>query len=285
MNLFLIALSGNNYFLNQLKIRQGGRKVLILAFKKLKNKKNNNMKEFLKNRGSVRDYLDKEVSEELLEDLLSQAAQSSNTGNMQTYSVVVTREEEMKKRLAPLHFNQRMITGAPVVLTFCADYNLFTRWCKERNAEPGYDNFLSFYCATIDATIWAQTFCVAAEAVGLGICYLGTVSYNATEIAEVLGLPELVIPVVTITVGYPKEEPKVSDRLPIKSLIHNEKYEEKNVDEAFSYKESLPEMQAYVKENNKETLAQVFTDIRYTKKNNEFFSEKLLDLVKNNWSK
>ena len=243
------------------------------------------MKEFLKNRGSVRDYLDKEVSEELLEDLLSQAAQSSNTGNMQTYSVVVTREEEMKKRLAPLHFNQRMITGAPVVLTFCADYNLFTRWCKERNAEPGYDNFLSFYCATIDATIWSQTFCVAAEAVGLGICYLGTVSYNATEIAEVLGLPELVIPVVTITVGYPKEVPKVSDRLPIKSLIHNEKYEEKNVDEAFSYKELLPEMQAYVKENNKETLAQVFTDIRYTKKNNEFFSEKLLDLVKNNWSK
>ena len=73
--------------------------------------------------------------------------------------------------------------------------------------------------------------------------------------------------------------------MPIKSLIHNEKYEEKNVDEAFSYKESLPEMQAYVKENNKETLAQVFTDIRYTKKNNEFFSEKLLDLVKNNWSK
>ena len=237
------------------------------------------MKNLLTNRGSVRDYLDKEVSNELLEDLLSQAAQSSNTGNMQTYSVVVTRNEEMKKRLAPLYFNQRLITGAPVVLTFCADYNLFTRWCKERNAEPGYDNFLSFYCATIDATIWAQTFCVAAEAVGLGICYLGTTTYNAEEIAEALGLPELVLPVTTITVGYPASEIKISDRLPIKSLIHNEKYEEKNIDEAFSAKEALPEMQNYVKENNKETLAQVFTDIRYTKKNNEYFGEKLLKTV------
>ena len=238
------------------------------------------MKEILTNRGSVRDYSEKQVSDELLEELLSEAAQSSNTGNMQTYSVVVTRNEEMKKRLAPLHFNQRMITGAPVVLTFCADYNLFTRWCKERNAEPGYDNFLSFYCATIDATIWAQTFCVAAEAAGLGICYLGTTTYNAEEIAEVLGLPSLVLPVTTITVGYPSDAPKVSDRLPVKSLIHYEKYEEKDIDEAFSAKEALPEMQQYVKENNKETLAQVFTDIRYTKKNNEFFGDKLWETIK-----
>jgi nitroreductase len=238
------------------------------------------MKEILTNRGSVRDYSEKQVSDELLEELLSEAAQSSNTGNMQTYSVVVTRNEEMKKRLAQLHFNQRMITGAPVVLTFCADYNLFTRWCKERNAEPGYDNFLSFYCATIDATIWAQTFCVAAEAAGLGICYLGTTTYNAEEIAEVLGLPSLVLPVTTITVGYPADAPKVSDRLPVKSLIHYEKYEEKDIDEAFSAKEALPEMQQYVKENNKETLAQVFTDIRYTKKNNEFFGDKLWETIK-----
>jgi hypothetical protein len=120
---------------------------------------------------------------------------------------------------------------------------------------------------------------VAAEAVGLGICYLGTTTYNAEEIAEALGLPELVLPVTTITVGYPASEIKISDRLPIKSLIHNEKYEEKNIDEAFSAKEALPEMQNYVKENNKETLAQVFTDIRYTKKNNEYFGEKLLKTV------
>ena len=120
---------------------------------------------------------------------------------------------------------------------------------------------------------------MAAEAVGLGICYLGTTTYNAEEIAEALGLPELVLPVTTITVGYPASEIKISDRLPIKSLIHNEKYEEKNIDEAFSAKEALPEMQNYVKENNKETLAQVFTDIRYTKKNNEYFGEKLLKTV------
>jgi nitroreductase len=72
---------------------------------------------------------------------------------MQVYSVIVTRDEEMKKRLAPAHFNQPMVTEAPVVLTFCADFNRFNLWCRQRDAEPGYDNFLSFMTAAIDALI------------------------------------------------------------------------------------------------------------------------------------
>jgi nitroreductase len=226
-------------------------------------------------RTSIRKYTDQPLSDTLLNDLLEKSFRASNTGNMQTYSVIVTRSEEKKKALAPFHFNQPMICGAPVVLTFCADFYRFSEWCKARNAEPCYNNFLSFISATIDATIVAQTFAMLAEEAGLGICYLGTTNYMAAEISQVLELPELVVPITTITVGYPAETPAPTDRLPASGLIHQETYKEVDIDALYAEKEALPAMQQFVKDNNKETLAQVFTDIRYNKTNNEAFSKRL----------
>ena len=114
----------------------------------------------------------------------------------------------MKKALAPLHFNQKVVTEAPVLLTFCADFNRFNKWCLLGNAEPGYDNFLSFVTASIDALLVAQTVCVAAESKGLGICYLGTTTYMAHKIIEVLKLPKGVVPITTVTMGWPAEIPE-----------------------------------------------------------------------------
>lgn len=237
----------------------------------------------LNNRRTIRKYTNQQVSSELLNDLLKAAAQSSNTGNMQAYSVVVTTDTEIKKQLAPTHFNQPMITNAPVVLTFCADFNRFTKWCEQRDADPGYGNFQSFMAAAIDAIIFAQTFAVAAESEGLGICYLGTTTYNAGEIIDILNLPKLVVPVTTITVGYPAEIPELTDRLPMESVVHLETYTDftaNKIDALYAEKENSEFYKNFVAENKKETLAQVFTDVRYTKKNNEFFSEKFLNVLK-----
>ena len=237
----------------------------------------------LHNRRTIRKYASTPVSDKLLKDLLQLAARSSNTGNMQTYSVVVTRDEKKKELLSPAHFNQPMVKQAPVVLTFCADYNRFTEWCKYRQAEPGYDNFQSFIASAIDAIVWAQTFAVAAEREGLGICYLGTTTYNAHQIIEVLNLPRLVIPIVTLTLGYPEDMPELQDRLPLEAILHEECYHEatkEDIDRWYAEKEALPAMKQFVAENNKETLAQVFTDVRYTKKNNEYFSDVLLEVLK-----
>ena len=107
-------------------------------------------------RRSVRKYSDREVSRELLDSILEAAMRAPTCGNMQLYSVVVTRSAEGKAALAPTHFNQPMVTGAPVVLTVCADFNRFTRWCELSDADPGYDNFLSFMSAVADATIFQQ---------------------------------------------------------------------------------------------------------------------------------
>ena len=239
--------------------------------------------ETVKNRRSIRKYAGKPVDEELLRRLLEVSERTQTMGNMQLYSVVVTRSEEMKKRLAPVHFNQPMVKTAPTVLTFCIDLRRFSKWCEQRKAEPGYNNFEWFVTGAVDALLVAQTFCVAAEEKGLGICYLGTTTYNPQMIIEALELPELVFPITTVTVGWPAETPAQVDRLPLGAIVHEETYHDytpEDIDRLYAYKESLPENKQFIAENNKETLAQVFTDVRYTKKDSEAMSENLWKVMK-----
>jgi len=237
----------------------------------------------IETRRSIRKYSQREVSDELLCRLLSQAERTQTMGNLQLYSVVISRDKEMKERLAPAHFNQPMVTEAPVVLTICADFRRSSKWAECRQAVPGYENFLSFMNAATDALLFTQTFCNLAEEEGLGCCFLGTTIYMPNTIIDVLQLPELVMPVATITLGWPDEEPALSDRLPLKAVIHHETYRDYTpelIDEYYHEKESLPENKHFVEINNKETLAQVFTDIRYTKKDNEALTEELLKALK-----
>ncbi|MBR1388781.1 MAG: nitroreductase family protein [Prevotella sp.] len=234
-------------------------------------------------RRTIRKYSEREVSEQLLNRLLTEAARTQTMGNLQLYSVVVTRSKEMKARLAPAHFNQPMVTEAPVVLTVCADFNRTSQWAHCRKAEPSYDNFLSFINAATDALLYTQTFCNLADEEGLGYCYLGTTVYMPQMIIDTLQLPQLVMPVATITLGWPAEEPPLSDRLPLKSFVHSETYRDytpADIDTYYIYKEQLPENQHFCEINHKETLAQIFTDIRYTKKDNEAMSEGLLAALK-----
>jgi nitroreductase len=239
--------------------------------------------DILLDRRTIRKYSSEPVEDKLLNDLLLMGCRASTTGNMQVYSIIVTRDNQIKRDLSPLHFNQKMITEAPVVLTFCADFNRFNKWCFLRKAEPGYDNFLSFFTAAIDALLVAQTVCIAAEATGLGICYLGTTTYTADKIIEVLKLPKGVIPVTTVTLGWPSEKPEQVDRLPLEAVIHKETYSDYSDEDITNYyqaKEERTDSQQFVTENNKETLAQVFTDIRYKKTDNEHFSNVLLQVLK-----
>ena len=234
-------------------------------------------------RRSIRKYSDQAVSDELLNRLMNEAARTQTMGNLQLYSVVVTRSAEMKAKLAPAHFNQPMVTEAPVVLTICADFNRTSSWARFRKAEPRYNNFLSFMNAAIDALLFTQTLCNLMDEEGLGYCYLGTTVYQPQQIIDLLHLPQLVMPVATLTVGWPAEQPPLSDRLPLESFVHQERYNDylaDDIDRYYGYKESLPENQEFVAVNHKETLAQVFTDIRYTRKDNEALSDVLIETLR-----
>jgi len=234
-------------------------------------------------RRTIRKYTDQEVSQQLLDRLLDLAARTQTMGNLQLYSVVVTRSQEMKQRLAPAHFNQPMVTEAPVVLTICADFNRTSQWARCRKADPGYDNFLSYQNACIDALLYTQTLCNLMDEEGLGYCYLGTTVYMPQLIIDALQLPQLVMPVATLTVGWPAEQPPLTDRLPLASFVHEETYHDytpADIDTYYNNKEQLPENRHFVEINHKETLAQVFTDIRYTRKDNEALSSVLLDTLR-----
>ncbi len=235
------------------------------------------------NHRSIRKYKSTAIEDALLIKVLEAATRASNTGNMQLYSIIVTREEDIKKKMLPLHFNQAMVMQAPVHLTFCADINRFHKWCEQRDTTPCYDNFLWFMNAATDAILASQNACIAAEANGLGICYLGTIIYNAPEFINLLSLPKGVIPVAAIVMGYPDDESTLTDRLPLEAIIHFEKYKDylnTDINKYFEEKEKSNLTKELLKTNNKKTLAQVFTENRYKISDNVFFSDKLLNLLK-----
>lgn len=237
---------------------------------------------YFANRRTVRRYTTQEVAPELLTQLLEEATHAPNTGNMQLYSVIVTRSEEGKRALAPLHFNQPAATGCSVLLTFCIDINRFNLWCKEGNADAGFGNLQMLLAGAIDASLFAQQFNTLAEMHGLGCCYLGTTAYNAPEIAKVLNLPDGVVPLVSLTVGYPDGEAPLSHRLPLEAIVHDEKYRQytpKQIREIYAGQENSADSKRFIEENGKSTLAQVFAEVRYPRATNEAFSKTLQEYL------
>jgi nitroreductase len=240
------------------------------------------MLETILNHKSIRKYKTDAIDKKVLDKILEAGSRASTTGNMQVYSIIVTTNEKIKEELWGAHFKQDMVKQAPVVMTFCADFNRFNKWCSQRNAKPGYDNFLSFYTASIDALLAAQNVAVAAEDFGLGICYLGTTTYMADSIIKTLDLPEGVVPVTTLVVGYPDEEPGLTDRLPMEAIVHYERYndfDEAAIDKVYEEREASPLTKELIEINKTENLAQIFTDKRYTKKDNVAFSKSFLKII------
>lgn len=242
-----------------------------------------NGKDYFCNRRTIRNYTEEKIDRRFLGELLEAASHAPTTGNMQLYSVVITQDDAGKQRLLPAHFGQPSVMSAAAVLTFCADFNRFVKWCELRKARPGFNNLQAWLWAVEDTIIFAQQFVTLAEMNGLGTCYLGTTTYNADRISELLGLPDLVVPVITVTVGSPSSQGAKSDRLPIEAIVHDEQYKDYNesgIARIYAEKEALQDSRKYVEENGKENLAQVFTDVRYPKADNEHFSKVYSDLIR-----
>ena len=238
--------------------------------------------DLLKSHRSIRKYLLKCIPDSILEDILECGVRSSNTGNMQLYSIIVTKDILKKEKLSPLHFNQPMIKNAPVVLTICFDLNRFMKWCEINNTNTDFNNLLWLFNGMIDASILAQNICIAAESYEIGICYLGTTLYNAPEISEVLHLPSGVIPVTTLTMGYPEQIPDLTDRLPNCAVIHYEEYQDfssMKIGELYKEKEDLESSMKFIAENGKKNLAQVYAEVRYKSADNIYFSKKLMTML------
>jgi nitroreductase len=236
---------------------------------------------------SIRSYRSDPIADDVLEQILRAATRASSSGNMQTYSIIVTRDAERRRQLWEYHYRQDMILQAPVLLTFCVDWNRMVRWCRLRDADPGYDNALSFLVGFADALIAAQNAALAAEGLGLGICYMGTTLCSPRELTEFFDLPEGVFPATTLVVGQPDEDPDRRARLPLESIVHEERYQdfdETRIAETYESREvegwkrymAFPELAEAILASGVSNLAQVYTQVKYTRRENEQISAALL---------
>ena len=228
---------------------------------------------------SHRKYLPDPIPTDVMRRMLEAAVRASNTGNMQVYSIIVTTDPELRERLAPCHFNQPAMS-APAVFTFCADVRRFSRWCRLRGAKPEYDNFVWFLNAMSDALLASENLALEAEAHGLGICYLGTTFYTAPKISEILHIPDGVIPVMTVVVGYPAEEVPLTDRLPLGAVVHENVYSDPpdaEIEAFWAEREASEETAGLLEANGLPNLARIFTERRYKGDDNRAFSKVYFD--------
>jgi nitroreductase len=226
---------------------------------------------------SVRSYKADPLPDGLVDRVLEQSLQgTSSSGNLNLISVVKTQDVARKQQLFELHGGQPMVREAPLVLTFCADSFRTREWLARRGARLGFADLVSWHTAAFDAMILSQTAALAFESHGLGICYMGTTLFAMRGIADFLELPENVLPVTSLVVGWPAEAPSQRDRLPATAWIHDERYQRPSggdIDSRFAererrgrvrYMESSSDMAALWTEHGISSLAQYYTSpIKY----------------------
>jgi nitroreductase len=236
---------------------------------------------------SVRKYRPDPVPQDVLDRILEAGLRASSSRNMQSWSVIVTSDPKLKQELYKPHFEQSMVTEAPLLLTFCADFHRMRLWLEKSEATLGFDNFMSFLIAAIDATLASQNVALAAEAEGLGICYMGTTLASCREIARILKCPSHVVPVVGFSLGYPAESGPVRDRLPMHGIVHRETYQDpdsERIDSIYRERETagwkrymeMPELREKVEAVGAKNLAQVYTQAKYTRDSHIKYSREVL---------
>jgi len=182
-------------------------------------------------RSSVRSFLPEKVPENVLKAVIEAGLRSPSAGNLQPYSIIAVESEEKKRVLADLCL-QRFIAEAPVLLVFCIDFHRLERWSKLSDAPfTAHESFRHFWVAFIDVSICAQSICVAAESLGLGSVYIGTIIESADKVRALLKLPEKVFPTVLVCLGYPRVRPKPQKKLGYNTIVSHEEYREPSDEE------------------------------------------------------
>jgi FMN reductase (NADPH) len=196
--------------------------------------------------GSVRQYRPDPVPPSLVETIVAASQRSSTSSNLQTYSVVAVTEAATRARLAELCGAQAHIIQAPIFLAWCADLSRLDRVCQLRGYQQVTEYVESFLVAAMDAAIAMQTAAVAAESLGLGMCFIGGIRNHTQDVIELLQLPRLVFPISGMTLGWPKFEPRIRPRLPLVAILHWETYDRSEEDEAlYSYDRVMMETGIY----------------------------------------
>lgn len=180
----------------------------------------------LQSHASVRKYKNTTIPKETLNNMIYTAQHAASSNFVQAYSIIRITDEDKLNALAHLSGNEQQIKSAPVVLLFCADLKRVEYACQRLGVNIVNDKVEDFIVTVVDTSLFAQNFAIAAESQGYGICYIGGVRNNPTEISDLVGLPEQVFPIFAMTVGVPDEEQLVKPRLPVEAILHENVYNE-----------------------------------------------------------
>ncbi len=196
--------------------------------------------DILQNRRSCRSFLEKDIPQDILENILKAGIQSASAGNFQPYSIIKITKDETKNKLVGLSGKQYYLADAPVNLLFCIDLRRLKRTCEIIKAPfTSTKSFLEFWYSLFDTSICAQTIAIAAESYGIRSLYIGNILDYAEEIKELLDISDYVIPCMLLTLGYPKTNGNKQGKLRVKDVVHNEKYRDPTDEElleAYKYK-------------------------------------------------
>ncbi len=183
---------------------------------------------------SVRKFKEDDIPDELLYTILNTARQASTSSNLQAYSIIIIRDKAKKTTLAKLCGNQVWVRNCPVFLVICPDLLRLGKVCVRQNYEF-IDRYMEmFIVATVDASLVAQNILLGAESCGLGGVMIGGIRNKPVEVSNLLELPDKVYPLMGICLGWPDTRPMIKPRLQAEVVIHNEKYDDSQLQKLLS---------------------------------------------------
>jgi FMN reductase (NADPH) len=180
------------------------------------------------NHRSIRHFEDKLLTDEQISTIISCAQSASTSSYIQAYSIIGIKDKEKKRKLAELAGNQGYVENNGHFLVFCADLHRHEIIGERegKNVIPTIESTEKFMVSLIDASLAAQNAAIAAESMGLGICYIGGIRNNLEEIKGLLKIPERVIPLFGMAIGYPTKIADQKPRLPLAHIYHEDQYEQ-----------------------------------------------------------
>jgi len=179
----------------------------------------------LNERASLRNFADKEIEQDKIDLLMQTACNAPSGGNNQPVSIIKIQDKAVREKLGEMCW-QPFIGKAPLNLLFCLDLHRNSVLAEEGEVPytAGYA-FRHFWISFQDTLIAAQNVCTAADALGLGSCYIGTIMEHFDACVEMFDLPQLVIPVILVVIGYPAAQPGFRKKFKPEVMVHDEKYQ------------------------------------------------------------
>lgn len=174
---------------------------------------------------SIRRFTDEALSEETVRTIVACGQAAASSSNVQATSVIRVRDDARRARLAELAGGQPYVASAPVFLVWCADLRRSAAACVREGGEFEAGMTEHFLIASVDVALAAQNACVAAESLGLGICYIGGLRNAIADVADMLALPAQVYPMFGLCLGHPAQDVQVKPRLPLEAVLMEETYD------------------------------------------------------------